>query len=174
MTDEQIIKTLECCISGDDWNTSCKLCPFESECNVGRQLERLTLNLINRQKAEIERITEKYNCQQTVYLDLSKIINKQADELKRLRKILKSNRNTYKINFGVGTEVYAILDREEFPRGVYKCEVSAYLIDCDSKLYSLLTATNGKNTVVGMQTDIENMYVTRAEAESALNKEELK
>ena len=70
MTDEQIIKTLECCISGDDWNTSCKLCPFESECNVGRQLERLTLNLINRQKAEIERITEKYNCQQTVYLKI--------------------------------------------------------------------------------------------------------
>ena len=36
-------------------------------------------------KAEIEKITEKYNCQQTVYVDLSKIIKEQAEELKQAK-----------------------------------------------------------------------------------------
>lgn len=47
------------------------------------------IDLINRQQTEIERlreekqaITDNFNCQQTVYLDLSEIIKKQANELK--------------------------------------------------------------------------------------------
>ena len=73
-----------------------------------------------------------------------------------------------KLPYKVTAEVYSVLDREEFPKGVYKCEVSAYLIDDDGELYSLLTATVGDITIVGMKTDIENMYATREEAKAAL------
>lgn len=69
-------------------------------------------------------------------------------------------------------EVYSGLDREKFPKGVYKCEVSAYLIDGDGELYSLLTGTVGDRTAVGIKTDIENMYATRGEAEAALREKE--
>ena len=59
MTDEQIIKALECCIesSGPE---ECSKCPLKrdngdmSECL--EQKEKLSLDLINRQKAEIEEL----------------------------------------------------------------------------------------------------------------------
>ena len=54
MTDNEIIKALEC-HAGDA--EVCKLCPLTNEewCSV--KLARKTLDLINRQKAEIERLT---------------------------------------------------------------------------------------------------------------------
>ena len=77
-----------------------------------------------------------------------------------------------KLPYKVTAEVYSVLDREEFPKGVYKCEVSAYLIDSDGELYSLMTVTVGDRTIVGIKTDIENMYATRGEAETALREKE--
>lgn len=53
LTDEQIIKALECC-AGDD---GCNVCPMykpSSECIT--ELQGKVLDLINRQKAEIERL----------------------------------------------------------------------------------------------------------------------
>lgn len=81
MTDNEIIKALECCPK----HTECGKCPLlnTTDCIVVSQ--HGALNLINRQKAEIERITEKYNCQQTVYADLSKIIKEQAEQLKKAK-----------------------------------------------------------------------------------------
>ena len=52
MTDEQIIKALECCKIGN-----CDDCPFygiKEDCDV--ELPEEALDLINRQKAEIERL----------------------------------------------------------------------------------------------------------------------
>ena len=52
MTDEQIIKALECCKIGN-----CDDCPFygiKEDCDV--ELPEEALNIINRQKAEIERL----------------------------------------------------------------------------------------------------------------------
>ena len=55
MTDEQIIKALDCCI-----NAECQICPLydndaiAENCPTG--LLKLCANLINRQKAEIERL----------------------------------------------------------------------------------------------------------------------
>ena len=81
MTDNEIIKALECC---SKITFSCDGCPLKhlkySECY--ELVIRSTLDLINRQQAEIEQITEKFNCQQTVYADLSKIIKEQAKEIK--------------------------------------------------------------------------------------------
>ena len=85
MTDEQIIKALDCCHS--ELGNMCSICPlFDADNDYCEdELHKSTLDLISRQKAEIKRITEKYNCQQTVYVDLSKIINEQAEELKQAK-----------------------------------------------------------------------------------------
>ena len=65
---------------------TCEDCPanvFGFGC--ANKMSKFVLGLINRQKAENEKITEKYNCQQTVYVDLSKIIKEQAEELKQAK-----------------------------------------------------------------------------------------
>ena len=54
-TEEDIIKALECCINED-----CNNCPYTFG-NCGHNAMRNTLDLINRQKAEIERLTDSNN-----------------------------------------------------------------------------------------------------------------
>ena len=53
MTDNEIIKALECC-----GRESCNGCPYRSDriCHQGNPMIRDALDLINRQKAEIERL----------------------------------------------------------------------------------------------------------------------
>ena len=60
MTDNEIIKALECCVSSTS-SEACEGCPFnEMEvCDSDHYaLEKYTLSIINRQKAEIERLTK--------------------------------------------------------------------------------------------------------------------
>ena len=53
MTDDEIIKALECC--SKDGMLNCRNCPYEESCNMGRNdIQKDALDLINRQKAEIE------------------------------------------------------------------------------------------------------------------------
>lgn len=61
MTDEQIIKALECCASDEDWIKACKKCPLTEECKIGNGsiLDRYALDIINRQKKEIGRLKRK-------------------------------------------------------------------------------------------------------------------
>ena len=57
MTDEQIIKALECCSKYPE-ELSCSECPLNSrgaDC-LDFELGKFVLDLINRQKAEIERL----------------------------------------------------------------------------------------------------------------------
>lgn len=59
MKDNEIIKALECC----NRNGSCSKCPydrirFESERDCASEMTADALDLINRQKAEIERLKE--------------------------------------------------------------------------------------------------------------------
>ena len=62
MTDEQIIKALECCIQGDQCAYSCPYDDDESDCNkCTSALAKDALDLINRQKAEIERLKEDFD-----------------------------------------------------------------------------------------------------------------
>lgn len=115
LTDEDVVEGLERCIStttagacvGYPFNKQ-KLCDKDQW-----TLERHALGLINRQKSEIERlhsmnrakldtihdlqtdtnilkeqlqgVTEKFNCQQTVYTDLSKIIKVHKREIAKLK-----------------------------------------------------------------------------------------
>ena len=53
MTDNEIIKALECCS-----DTDCDNCPFEEQCRRNGSLSDIALDLINRQKAEIERLKD--------------------------------------------------------------------------------------------------------------------
>ena len=55
MTDEQIIKALECCIG----NIQCGKCSIFGTINCMNNLMQDALDLINRQKAEIERLLQK-------------------------------------------------------------------------------------------------------------------
>ena len=52
LTDEQIIKAFECCVTYE----FCTGCPLVDNCLSSYSLLKLTLDLINRQKAEIERL----------------------------------------------------------------------------------------------------------------------
>ena len=57
MTDDEIIKTFECCIK----DVNCEKCPAKDEdCFINRP--QIALDLINRQKAEIERSKECPKC----------------------------------------------------------------------------------------------------------------
>ena len=57
MTDKEIIKALECCLSQ---NGECDKCPQHSR-NCVDDLLHQSLDLINRQKAEIEKLTINMN-----------------------------------------------------------------------------------------------------------------
>ena len=57
MTDNEIIKALECCNRND--YGGCDDCPFYHRCVNNERLSIFTLALINRQKAEIERLKGK-------------------------------------------------------------------------------------------------------------------
>lgn len=54
MTDNEIIKALECCIAKR--NQYCFSCSFSKETNCTLKMLEKTLDLINRQKAEIEQL----------------------------------------------------------------------------------------------------------------------
>ena len=63
MTDNEIIKALECCAVMYD----CPDCPFECDCGNMGNLSTAAIDLINRQKAEIERLKkDKYNFQKAL------------------------------------------------------------------------------------------------------------
>ena len=57
MSDNEIIKALECCIDCD-----CKNCPCQTENGHCMEIdETLILDLINRQKAEIEKLKKRFD-----------------------------------------------------------------------------------------------------------------
>ena len=88
MTDNEIIKAMQCVIGN---SVSCSECEYQKALpfpSCSRMCAENALDLINRQKAEIERlekekqdIKDKYDCQQTVYCDLSDIIKEKCKEL---------------------------------------------------------------------------------------------
>lgn len=68
MTDEQIIKALECCYRKG--GTPCRDCPFNEfeDCNDVLMADYV-FNLINRQQAEIERLKEESSDKERAYTD---------------------------------------------------------------------------------------------------------
>lgn len=83
MTDKQIIKALEHCSS--DEVGLCHICPLDGECNGDITiLLKYALDLINRQKAEIERLTEMHNAIIAGQETLQKALAERNAEIERL------------------------------------------------------------------------------------------
>lgn len=78
-TDEEIIKALECCIKSEKIKACLKSeCPFSKEWGLcpGNELQKLYLDLINRQKAEIERL----KTENKIYIEANQVIGHQRDQ----------------------------------------------------------------------------------------------
>ena len=109
MTDNEIIKALECC--GDSYST-CAECPIKDDNGCNEQLANYALDIIKRQQAEIERLNsandEKFN-QWNMLAEKTKqhytdLYNEAKDILKseavkefaeRLKEIVKFTDDTY-------------------------------------------------------------------------------
>lgn len=136
MTDEEIIKRLEQCVKRGNRN-------YDTD---------IVLDLINRQQEDIERlhsmncakldtihdlqadtdklkeqlqdVTEKFNCQQTVYTDLSKIIKDQKKEIAKVKyenEILSINAdNAFQNGLNEAQDLYAEQVKAEIKAEAYK------------------------------------------------------
>ncbi len=75
MTDEQIIKALECCIAHENCEeVSCEFCPYERDLNCTGVMMQNAIDLINRQKAEIESLKQIIDEEDNEILELQKRI----------------------------------------------------------------------------------------------------
>ena len=87
MTDNEIIKAVECCLAKENCEViSCEKCPLEKQYECMDIMFHQTLNLINRQKAEIEslkhRKTELQIRNQELPHEKSEAIKEFAEKLK--------------------------------------------------------------------------------------------
>ena len=100
MTDEQIIKALECCIAQENCEkVSCEICPYDRVYDCKEVMLQNTLDLIYRQKAEIEKLGN----QNTILLKskckkinaATKVIKSEAikEFAERLKEELRFNEN---------------------------------------------------------------------------------
>ena len=133
MTDNEIIKALECCI-GNEGN--CDICPQHSKDCVD-ELMQLALDLINRQKAEIER------CENIIRL-ADKTIKKQSAEIERLAKgcgiITEEDENWYPSPLKTPEEIKAEAVKE-FAERLKKVSSSCVAVNGDVEIYGTKTYT---------------------------------
>ncbi len=80
MTPDRIKKALGHCEFDN-----CSGCPLAGIGECYNIAVKEALNYINKLESEVESITEKFNCQQQVYADLSKIIKNQKTEIDGLK-----------------------------------------------------------------------------------------
>ena len=73
MTDNEIVKALECCVNGED----CLNCPLQEQFADCKPMTG-ALDLINRQKAEIERLNSPYEMQVEASKKLENSIKAEA------------------------------------------------------------------------------------------------
>lgn len=74
MTDNEIIKALECC-----GRESCLSCPYrDGKCHQGNPMIRDARDLINRQQAEIERLQKAHRLNLLIQLDIAEKIKSEA------------------------------------------------------------------------------------------------
>ena len=85
MTDKEIIKALECCCSPKV--NACDDCPFHKRCYENNEwLEKEAIDLINRQKAEIERLEQEkgqFEADVEMFTDIDKMYSELKAEAKK-------------------------------------------------------------------------------------------
>ena len=84
MTDNEIKKAWECCSAPI---CNCKECPMEGVNNCYTKLKYKTLDLINRQQAEIDKLQHKIVSCNTEIERLTALCTEQNEELGRLQKV---------------------------------------------------------------------------------------
>ena len=84
MTDNEITKALKCCgrKHNEKNDTHCKECHFKSYLPCVAFLCDRTIDLINRQKAEIERLNEKYS---RMKFNLESLLAERADHTEAIK-----------------------------------------------------------------------------------------
>lgn len=88
MTDEEIIKALECC--GNITGGSCNDCPMNFVTFCAERVRDAALDLINQQKAEIERLTKHKEYAYCNLLGNCLVYSKNLKDYNDMRKGLKS------------------------------------------------------------------------------------
>lgn len=89
LTDEQIIKALECC--AESKQQGCLHCPISDKCLSGEiNICACVLNLINRKTADIDFYKERANKYEAQVEVLKEQTHQQKAEIERLRKILEN------------------------------------------------------------------------------------
>lgn len=87
MTDNEIIKALECCFGGEGLCPR-QQCPFYEKCKNDESLAMYALDLINRQKAEIKEKDEMLSAQADIIRTLERVLEDKKAEIERLQKRL--------------------------------------------------------------------------------------
>lgn len=105
MTDNEIIKALECC-----GRESCLSCPYrDGKCHQGNPMIRDARDLINRQKVEIEQLKEEANRYQNLYcMAVDDIETAKSEAIREFAERLK--KKVYPFPCAVGVE-YAVTVR---------------------------------------------------------------
>ena len=109
LTDNEIIKALECCCGTA--HDSCRDCPYD-DIGCEDELEKDALNLINRQKAEIEKLTNKLEQREEMMANL-------GVELTAMR----SAANSYKLQY---EKTQVVVERLENSLAIAKKELKRY------------------------------------------------
>lgn len=97
MTDNEIIKALECCI---DYECRCVECPYfgiaSDDVSCGKEHGIDMLDLINRQKAEIERLQNDYLSMQSTLAKMSTGVEQaKVEAIKEFAERLKEKKCSY-------------------------------------------------------------------------------
>ena len=86
MTDEQIIKALECCIAHENCEeVSCEFCPYERDLNCTEAMMQNAIDLMNRQKAEIENLKVEFKAMRGAANWYRLELERKEDELHRAK-----------------------------------------------------------------------------------------
>ena len=83
--DNEIIKALECCLSGKDYDTACMKCPIEPICESDDILFKYALDLINRLQDEKQALINGQETLQNTIVEQKAEIERLNDELQRAK-----------------------------------------------------------------------------------------
>lgn len=87
MKDNDIIKALKCCIFKENCaEKSCELCPYEINYECREIMFQDAINLIKHLKNENEILEAKHNCLAHLSIKSDNLINRQKAEIERLQK----------------------------------------------------------------------------------------
>ena len=141
MTDNEIIKALECCEIGIDFEV-CDNCPrcVEGERAVDcvKRLHKCTLDLINRQKAEVSKLQCKNSELEIELKAMRGAANSYKAEVERLRSCDMQIEVSKKLEAEIKSEAYKELaERLKNSPSVTNCENEWLYLDIDNLLTEL-------------------------------------